>query len=136
MCIKLEMVFEIESYACLAIKSAGNNWDPIPTAAAPAPNQALKLSLFGSTPPVTMILVVGIGPLMALTKPGPTTLPGKILTYFAPKISAFRISVKVIVPGIQGMSCLPHTSPTSGVVKGCNIKSAPIAMNSFACLAS
>ena len=51
--------------------SFGKSLLPIPTQKAPARNQAVRFSLSGETPPVTMILLQGQGAIVAFTKAGP-----------------------------------------------------------------
>src|SRR5512145_2372275 len=101
--------------------------EPIPTQAAPALNQAHRLSSVGSTPPVGMILVHGIGPFTASTKPGPPTwLPGKTLTISAPSSSAREISETEPHPGDQRILRRLHILAMSSLRMGETIKLAPI----------
>src|SRR5689334_1879896 len=86
-----------------------NNNDPNPTHIAPDLNQAVKLSSFGSTPPVIINLRSGKTGSIEETKPGPNTDPGKIFIISAPCSLAVTISVSVAQPGIQCLSFFLHT---------------------------
>src|SRR5690606_9607196 len=76
------------------------SFEPMPAATTPAPNHLAMLAGSGSTPPVGMILVQGMGPSTALTKSGPPTLaPGNSLTMSQPISCARMISVTEPQPG-------------------------------------
>ena len=61
------------------------SFEPMPAATMPAPNHLAMLAASGSTPPVGMIFVQGMGARTALMKSGPPTLaPGKSLTMSQP----------------------------------------------------
>src|SRR3546814_10008616 len=109
----------------LRISSFGKRLDPMPTQVAPALNHFARFSAVGSTPPVTMMLVQGMGPLIALMKPGPNTLAGKSLTTSAPSSSASDISVMVEAPGIHAIFRRLHTRATSLLITGATMKLAP-----------
>src|SRR3546814_1418619 len=88
-CFKQKTAYEMRisdwsSDVCSSDLSFGKRLDPMPTQVAPALNHFARFSAVGSTPPVTMMLVQGMGPLIALMKPGPNTLAGKSLTTSAP----------------------------------------------------
>ena len=74
--------------------------EPIPAATMPDPNQAASDVGSGSTPPVGMILVQGMGPSTAFTNSGPPTLePGNSLTMSQPRAWALEMSVTEPQPG-------------------------------------
>ena len=83
-----------------AMASGGNRLDPIPTHVAPASNQAFRFASSGLTPPVTITCDHGIGALSALTKPGPSTSPGKTLQISQPNSCAYPTSDTDPQPGI------------------------------------
>src|SRR5699024_10646595 len=112
------------------------SFDPMPTQVAPASNQAVKFSFSAVTPPVGMILVHGQGPLTACTKPGPSWLPGKILTISAPSSSAWDISESVPQPGDHNILRRLQTLAISPCKTGDTIKFAPSCMYSEAVPAS
>jgi hypothetical protein len=75
--------------------------EPMPQATMPAPNHLRSDSSVGSTPPVGMMRVHGIGPMTLLTKSGPPTEePGKTLMISQPSSCASPISVAEPQPGL------------------------------------
>src|SRR5699024_10485735 len=127
-CISLKVVLTCcsnSSNCWLSRKDFLTNFDPIPTQVAPASNQALRFSFSAVTPPVGMILVQGWGPLTAFTKPGPSWLPGQILTISAPNPSARDISVTVPQPGPHRIFRRLHTLAISSCSTGDTMKLAP-----------
>ena len=71
----------------------------MPTQVTSALNQASRLAFSGFTPPVTISWLHGIGARTPLTKPGPSTSPGKILQTSQPAAWAVLTSVAVAQPG-------------------------------------
>src|SRR5512138_1392241 len=91
-------------------------FEPIPTAATPALNQAVMLSRVSLTPPVGMMRVHGQGPRMDLTNSGPPTeSPGNTLTISTPSSSACAISEAEPQPGLYGILRRLHSRATSGL---------------------
>src|SRR5688572_28014190 len=76
-----------------------NSCEPMPTHMAPALNQAVRLSSFGSTPPVIISCNPGTTGIIDDIKPGPSTDPGNTLITSAPFSLAVTISVSVAQPG-------------------------------------
>ena len=73
----------------------------MPQATMPAPNHLRSESSVGSTPPVGMMRVQGIGAITLRTKSGPPTeAPGKTLTISQPSSWASPISVAEPQPGL------------------------------------
>ena len=72
----------------------------MPQATMPAPNHLRSDSSVGSTPPVGMMRVHGMGPSTFLTNSGPPTeLPGNTLTISQPSSCASEISLAEPQPG-------------------------------------
>ena len=72
----------------------------MPAATIPAPNHFAMDPASGSTPPVGMILVQGMGPMTALTKSGPPTeAPGNSLMMSQPRAWASVMSRTDPQPG-------------------------------------
>ena len=69
----------ITDQSLAATASFGKRLLPIPTQVTPALNQPSRFSRVGFTPPVTIILLHGIGARRPFTKAGPSTSPGKTL---------------------------------------------------------
>ena len=113
----------LQSFA--AINSFGKRQLPIPTAKAPALNHDDRFSAVGSTPPVTIILLQGIGAIKPLINFGPSTSPGKTLHRSQPISCAIPTSVIEPQPGVYGMSLRLHTFATSGLKSGPTTKQAP-----------
>src|SRR5690606_26349573 len=109
----------------LAMISFVNNCEPIPTHITPALNHPFRFCSVGSTPPVGMSCKPGTTGIMADTKPGPSTEPGKILMTSAPWSLPATISVSVAQPGAHIMLCALHTAAISGFIIGETIKCAP-----------
>ena len=91
----------IYSQSFPAILSAGNSFDPIPTQVTPDLNQAVRFSSVGSTAPVAIIILHGIGARTFFTNDGPPTFPaGKIFTKSQPSSCDMPISVTEPQPGV------------------------------------
>src|SRR5512133_1073860 len=100
--------------------------DPIPQHIAPALNHSVRLASVGSTPPVGIICVHGIGPFTAATNFGPPTCdPGNIFTISAPSDSALDISEADPQPGDQRIFLLFSTSAISSLSIGDTMKLEP-----------
>src|SRR5687767_12823073 len=101
----------------------------MPQATMPAPNHLRRLSSVGSTPPVGMMRVQGIGPITFFTNSGPPTEPpGNTLTISLPSSCAYEISVAEPQPGLYGMQRRLQTLATSALRIGPTTNLAPLAM--------
>ena len=97
--LRHKSVMDCQSFP--AIASLGKSLDPIPTQVTPALNQADRFSSVGSTAPVAMIRVHGMGAFMFLTNEGPPTFPaGNILQRSQPVSWAKPISDTEPQPGV------------------------------------
>src|SRR5205085_8318109 len=102
---------------------------PMPQATMPAPYHLRRDSSVGSTPPVGMMRVHGMGPSTFLTNSGPPTdEPGNTFTISQPNSCASPISVAEPQPGLYGMQRRLQTLATSALNNGPTTNLAPLAM--------